>query len=185
MVRRRPRAAGQRPFDPALRVNAIHGDVAQTTGQNSGELIVNGDAETSDTTGWLNHDPVMANIFSGALGAKPDSRVFQGVAGGFMNQSFMFPQAGWNRVDAGLATGDLTWQQVGTSSGSCSMTFYDATMTQLGQAYYVYTAVGFSAWVSRGGTGAAVPAGTRHVLVSIHAGGTNVQFDNISARLNW
>ena len=172
-------------WDGLLRVNAIFGAAAQTTGESSGELVVNGDAETSDMTGWLNNNNLIVNIFSGALGAKPDSRVFRGTSGGYMYQSVIFPPEGWDSVDAGTATGDLEWQQVGTSNASCSMTFFDEQFTQLGQAYYSLSAPGFSAWVDRGGTGAAVPVGTRMVLIGVHTSGTNTQIDNISAELHW
>ena len=172
-------------WDGVLRVNAIFGDVAQTTGQSSGELIVNGDAETSDMTGWFNNNNLITNIFSGALGSKPDSRVFRGAASGYMYQSFIFPQEGWDSVDAGTATGDLTWQQVGTSNASCSMTFFDENFLQLGQAYYSLSAPGFAAWVNRGGTGTAVPVGTRMVLIAVHTSGTNAQVDNIVASVDW
>ena len=65
------------------------------------------------------------------------------------------------------------------------MTFFDENFLQLGQAYYSLSAPGFAAWVNRGGTGTAVPVGTRMVLIAVHTSGTNAQVDNIVASVDW
>lgn len=172
-------------WDGLLRLNAIFGDVTQTTGQSSGQLLVNGDAETTDMTGWLNNLDRITNIASGALGAKPASRTFRGATPGFMYQSFIFPQAGWDSVDAGTARGDLTYQQVGTSNAGCGMTFFDENFTQIGQIHRVISAPGFAAWVNKGGTNGLVPAGTRMVLIGVEMTAVNAQIDNIFAQVTW
>lgn len=169
--------------------------VAQTTGQTSGDWVVNGDAETGDKTGWAsNYNSSVGVINGGGVGAQDDSDlanrsnsdIFQGA--GVEYQFYKIPQEAWDSVDAGTATIDTTSVQFGTQDGLVTTVLYGANRSQLVQTRFPtpgYIDPGFGTWEDSGVSGFVVPVGSRSMLVAILLNGTSAFADDIGCVFNW
>lgn len=158
--------------------------VPQTSGQTTGNVVVNGDLETGDFSGWIAPDYSLGTVlFGGGVGGKPDSNLARGNI--FRMQSFLIPQEAWDQVDAGNATLDLAALTFGSGSGTVTLVTFDADRTQLDQANPTYQSGNWTAWADRSVTGMAVSPGARSFLVAMVSGSSNWYADEISAQLNW
>jgi len=159
---------------------------SQTTGQSSGELVVNGDFETASMVPWQRWPTGFTASFEGGIGPTPHSWIANSDgSGAFMLQSILIPQEAWNSVDAGAATLNFSCNQFGSSKASPAVTFFDAHFTQLGQSGYQLQSIGWSAWASRSLSAEPIPVGTRMFFVQLHASGTHGLFDNVSCDISW
>lgn len=171
-------------LDEVMEIKRFTTDVAQTTGQSTGDLISNGDFETGDFTDWVVADGSAGSvIFGGGAGGKPDSNIARGAV--FRVQSFYIPQEAWDSVDAGTATLDLGGETFGSGSGLITAVAYDASRDQIAQANDTYTSGNFTAWIDRSNTGFALPVGSRSVLVALASGSGNWYADTVSLNINW